>query len=514
MALFLRRAFSSNPAVACALLLALNACGGGGSGPSDQVPTQLQKLSGDEQIGIAGQTLAAPLVIEVDDANGNPVRGVVVTFAVSQGGGSIGTATATTATDGTASTTFTTGPIAGAPQQVAASVATASITALFTATTTAGPPASITIAAGNNQQVPAGTPVPTPPAVVLRDANGNPVAGVAVTFEVVSGGGSITGESAVTGNDGNAEVGSWILGGTGPNLLRATAGGVGITGNPLTFAATAGASPFDIVVRFLGSATPAQRQAFADAQARWEGLITGDQEDVHLAADAGDCGPNSPAVNETVDDLLILASIVTIDGPGGVLASAGPCFIRNSNQLSVLGAMRFDSEDLEDIEAAGLLPDVILHEMGHVLGFGSLWPLQDFLADPIASGGTDPHFTGAQAIAAFNEVGGGAYAGNKVPVEDTGDEGTVDGHWRESVMGDELMTGFVDPDQNPLSKVTIASLADQGYVVNLAGADPYSLSLSLRASGSRPRLPLGKDLLRLPIKRVDSGGRVMGLFQR
>jgi hypothetical protein len=148
------------------------------------------------------------------------------------------------------------------------------------------------------------------------------------------------------------------------------------------------------------------------------------------------------------------------------------------------------------------------------LGFGSLWPLQDFLADPIASGGTDPHFTGAQAIAAFNEVGGGAYAGNKVPVEDTGDEGTVDGHWRESVMGDELMTGFVDPDQNPLSKVTIASLADQGYVVNLAGADPYSLSLSLRASGSRPRLPLGKDLLRLPIRRVDSRGRVMGLFQR
>jgi hypothetical protein len=513
MALFLRRAFGSTPVVVCALLLALNGCGGG-SGPSDPVPTQLQKISGDEQIGIAGQTLPAPLVIEVDDASGNPVSGVVVTFAVSQGGGTIGTTTATTAADGMASTTFTTGPIAGTPQQVAASVETASISALFTATATAGPPASIAIAAGNNQQVPAGTPVPTPPAVVVRDANNNPVAGVPVTFEVVSGGGSITGESIVTGEDGIAEIGSWILGGTGPNLLRATAAGVGISGNPVTFTATPSASPFDIVVRFLSSATPTQRQAFADAQARWEGLITGDQEDVHLTADVGDCGANSPAVNETVDDLVIFARVETIDGPGGVLATAGPCFIRNSNQLSVLGLMRFDSEDLDDVEAEGLLPDVILHEMGHVLGFGSLWSLQDLLVDAIADGGTDPHFTGAQAIAAFNEVGGGPYTGNKVPVEDTGDEGTVDGHWRESVMGNELMTGFVDPGQNPLSKVTVASLADQGYTVNLTGADPYSLFLSLRAAVAMPRFKLGNDLLQIPIKRVDSRGRVVGLFHR
>jgi hypothetical protein len=200
-----------------------------------------------------------------------------------------------------------------------------------------------------------------------------------------------------------------------------------------------------------------------------------------------------------------------------VLASAGPCFIRNSNTLTVLGGMRFDSDDLEEIEAEGLLEAVILHEMGHVLGFGSLWSLQGLLADPsLPEDGVpaDPHFTGAQAITAFNEVGGAAYPLGKVPVENTGGEGTADGHWRESVFGAELMTGFVDPGNNPLSRVTLASLADQGYAVNLGGADPYSLTLDLRDPGARPRLAIGDDVLRVPIRAVDATGRITGLFPR
>ena len=92
---------------------------------------------------------------------------------------------------------------------------------------------------------------------------------------------------------------------------------------------------------------------------------------------------------------------------------------------------------------------VILHEMGHVLGFGTIWSDLSLLADPSLSGGTDPHFTGAQAIAAFNAIGGATYiASAKVPVEDMGGEGTADAHWRESVFGNELMTGFVEASTN------------------------------------------------------------------
>jgi hypothetical protein len=481
-----------------------------------QAPSQVQKLSGDGQTGIAGQLLPEPLVVGVNDAQGNPVSGTTVTFTVTQGGGSLGTPTAVTGTDGRASTSFTAGPVAGAPHLVAASVATASVSAVFSATVTAGPPASIAIAAGNNQQAATNSVVPTPPAVLVRDANGNPVAGVPVTFEVASGGGSITGGSTTTNNNGIAQVGSWTLGAGGENQLRATAEGAGISGNPVVFTALPSSSSFDILVRFLGDATPSQRQAVAEAQSRWENLIVGDLESVQLRTAQGSCGAQSPAINESIDDVMIFITMDSIDGAGGVLGSAGPCFIRNSNELTVLGAMRFDSADLQEIEAEGLLEAVILHEMGHVLGFGSLWSLQGLLADPSLPEDNvpaDPHFTGAQAITAFNEIGGAVYPLAKVPVENTGGEGTADGHWRESVFGAELMTGFVDLGTNPLSKVTLAALADQGYAVNLGGADPYSLTLALRSTSTR-RLPLGNDLMRIPIRRVDAAGQVTGLLER
>ena len=47
------------------------------------------------------------------------------------------------------------------------------------------------------------------------------------------------------------------------------------------------------------------------------------------------------------------------------------------------------------------------------------------------------------------------------------------GHWRQSVFGDELMTPAFTGNVHPLSRVTVASLADLGYVVNLAAADAY-----------------------------------------
>jgi hypothetical protein len=266
----------------------------------------------------------------------------------------------------------------------------------------------------------------------------------------------------------------------------------------------------------MGGSTSTQRQAFANAEARWESLINGDLEDIQLSSSPGDCGPGSPAINENIDDLLILVTLDSIDGPGNVLGSAGPCFIRNTNSLSVLGTMVFDTTDLQDVQSAGLLNALILHEMAHVIGFGSLWPTDSLLADPSLppTNGTDPHFIGAQAITAFNGIGGSGYTGAKVPVEDSGGEGTADGHWRESVFSNELMTGFINIGQNPLSVVTVASLADEGYTVNLDGADPFSLLLSLRASRRETGLALGRDVLRLPVRKVDHQGRVTEIFRR
>jgi filamin/ABP280 repeat protein/Big-like domain-containing protein len=77
------------------------------------------------------------------------------------------------------------------------------------------------------------------PAVLVRDAGGTPVAGLAVTFAVVSGGGSIEGGSATTGADGVATAGRWTLGAAaGPNTLQATVAADGVSGNPVSFTAT------------------------------------------------------------------------------------------------------------------------------------------------------------------------------------------------------------------------------------------------------------------------------------
>ena len=329
---------------------------------------------------------------------------------------------------------------------------------------------------------------------------------MAVVFTVASGGGTITGGSTVTDADGIARVGSWKLGVSGvSNELLATAAPAGITGNPITFTASASAGAFNIEVRFLTTPTAGQEAAFSHAQHRWEGLITGDQQDASLQANAGECGADSPALDETVDDVLILVSLKPIDGPGGILGSAGPCFVRDTiggvKPTSVLGIMQFDTDDLDALEADGSLSDVITHEMGHVLGFGTLWTTEGLLADPSLPAdpadppnpGADPHFTGAQAITAFNAVGGTTYTGGaKVPVENFGGAGTADAHWRESVFDNELMTGFINAGVNPLSRVTVASLADLGYTVNLAAADPYTLGAGLRAASRGPRHPSGK----------------------
>ena len=79
-----------------------------------------------------------------------------------------------------------------------------------------------------------------------------------------------------------------------------------------------------------------------------------------------------------------------------------------------------------------------------------------------------------------------------VPIETDGGPGTAGGHWDETALANELMTGFVNGANNPLSRVTIACLEDMGYQVNYEVADGYSLPrpgrsvLSRSARQSRP----------------------------
>lgn len=196
--------------------------------------TSLQQVSPINQPGIVGTAVAQPPVVRVNDQAGVPLAGVTVTFAVTAGGGSIQNTTATTGADGRATAgTWTLGPTAG-QNQVTASVAGISPVA-FTANGGVRAPTTVTAQSVTTQTAPAGTAVAAPPSVRVTDQVGQPVAGVAVTFAVTGGGGTLTGGSATTNASGIAAVASWTLGATpGQNTVTATAAGL----PPVTFTAT------------------------------------------------------------------------------------------------------------------------------------------------------------------------------------------------------------------------------------------------------------------------------------
>ena len=229
--------------------------------------------------------------------------------------------------------------------------------------------------------------------------------------------------------------------------------------------AAAAPSQYTIEVRFLGNGlTQKQKNAFKAAADRWSHVIVGDV-------------PSVMADGEVIDDILIEAQGIPIDGVGKILGQAGPTRLRPASAgaaafLPAKGRMSFDTADLKNMEQNGTLGDVITHEMGHVLGIGTIWPQKALIK---AAGTANPTFVGKVAKIEFGKLKGVGGAGIAVPVENTGGPGTADSHWRESVFFNELMTGFVGAAGNPLSRLTVGSLQDLGYVVDFGAAEAYSL---------------------------------------
>ncbi|UOZ05332.1 leishmanolysin [Amycolatopsis sp. WQ 127309] len=227
-------------------------------------------------------------------------------------------------------------------------------------------------------------------------------------------------------------------------------------------------SPFTVTVRFAGGLTQSQVDAFAAAADRWAEVIVGDL-------------PSVVVDGEAIDDVLIVAKGADIDGAGHILGQAHITHVRPAGPepsalLPARGEMTFDKVDLAKMEAEGILGDVITHEMGHVIGVGSLWAAKGLL---VGKGTTDPTFAGPGAMAEYHKLRGGSGDPVRVPVENTGGPGTADVHWREETFGDELMTGFVNPAPNPLSRVTVAALGDLGYQVDVDAADGYELPVAV-----------------------------------
>jgi hypothetical protein len=255
--------------------------------------------------------------------------------------------------------------------------------------------------------------------------------------------------------------------------------GASTTATVALVAGAASTDPFNITLRFGSGLTSSQQAAFSTAAARWSRVIRGGLADTPVTVAANDCGTGAPAYSGTIDDLMIDVSVAPIDGASGVLAQAGPCLVRTADGLPVYGVMQLDASDVAGLESSGLLSSVVLHEMGHVLGFGTLWT-----APTLSDAGTlTVSFGGPVALGAWRTL---SSATGGVPVENSGGVGTADSHWRESVFGTELMTGYIDVGSNPLSAVTIGSLADLGYTVDLRAADAFGLGGVRAATATAP----------------------------
>ena len=167
-------------------------------------PTRLSIVSGDNQTGIIGETLANPFVVRVRDQRGDPMGGVTVTFTVIEGGGTLSVVTVMTDENGQAKSTLTLGPDPGT-NTVEVSVEGISQTQTFNAAAILPPPTPTTLSGISDGEQDELTDETDPPIIEVHDQYGNPLEDVPVTFTILEPDGSIRTTTGTTDENGRAE---------------------------------------------------------------------------------------------------------------------------------------------------------------------------------------------------------------------------------------------------------------------------------------------------------------------
>jgi len=222
---------------------------------------------------------------------------------------------------------------------------------------------------------------------------------------------------------------------------------------------------------------------FESARKQWTEKITADVVDVSSSGMSLTyaCDNGYPS---TIDDVYLCGKFEPIDGAGGILGSAGPLYVRSLSSsrdrgLPITGRMRFDSADIDNMKRRGYFEGVIVHEMGHILGIGTLWNYLGITG----SNAQDCPYYGANANAEYQRLSG---CTGSLPTELDGGSGTRCGHFDEECFTSEIMTGYVNSVM-PFSNITLQSMKDMGYSVDDTLAEPITLS-SMCTCGKRRNL--------------------------
>eukprot|EP01006_Ploeotia_vitrea_P019866 TRINITY_DN52116_c0_g1_i1.p1 TRINITY_DN52116_c0_g1~~TRINITY_DN52116_c0_g1_i1.p1 ORF type:complete len:559 (+),score=49.93 TRINITY_DN52116_c0_g1_i1:51-1727(+) len=237
-----------------------------------------------------------------------------------------------------------------------------------------------------------------------------------------------------------------------------------------------GKPAFTIEVQYDGPVPEGGQEFVEKAIRRWQNMITGDLPDITFEG-------------KEIDDLLVIISFLEIDGVGKTLGQASPATVRNLPDGSPLGAplrgFAYIDKDDFGVVSDTVLMAVLVHELGHVLGLGALWPTHGLIGTgeepgdlPVCDEENDDEpsevwYFGGNATAQYNLIFG---VEGFVPVEAKGPAGTCGVHWDEAVFGHEMMSTAIAADattRQPISKVTLGALMDLGYQVDLDAAELY-----------------------------------------
>ena len=196
--------------------------------------------SGTPQTAVINSTFAAPLAAKITDASGNGVSGVTVTFRApaSGAGGTFagGVDTATTDSTGTAASPLFTANGTTGSYTITATAADVLGAATFALTNTLSNPASVSVVSGSQQSAVINFAFFSPLVAVVKDASGDPMSNITVTFTVQPDSGG---------------AGATFMGGTG----TATTDGRGQAS--VSADANGMAGGFNVIASVAGVSTPA-----------------------------------------------------------------------------------------------------------------------------------------------------------------------------------------------------------------------------------------------------------------
>src|SRR5690349_10236080 len=387
-------------------------------------------------------------VLRLQDQSGAPLprAGVAVTVQIASGDGTL-RGTTRRESDGDGRVTFTDLAIVGGPgARTLIFAAEGYASALSTPVSLGvGAPASVAASAGDGQSATVGTTVATPPAVVVRDAGGTPVAGVAVTFAIGAGGGAVTGASATTGADGVAAVGGWTLGDVaGANTLTATVSAENVSGNPVTFTATGTPGPASAARSTVG-VSPATIPASSGASISVISIVVRDDagnpiisQAVALSATGAGVSLTQPAATDANGSTTAQFS-ATASGDHVITAVASGVTL-GTKTITVTAGAPVPERSTADVPAgaAGVETAVTVR-------------LQDGFGNPV---------TGASAQVSM--VVGGANAGAQVRVDEAGNGAYLAKYTPTRVGSDQLdlrVAGQPIPG-SPFSSSVVAGPAD------------------------------------------------------